>query len=208
MQDAELLRRWAQGDKASGRRFVERYFASVYSFFRSKVERGAEDLTQQVFAACLADPGRYRGEGTVRAFVLGIARRTLLKHFRKAYREASALELAQMSVEQLSGSPSSLLHARSETALLHRCLARLPLDLQIVLELQYWEECSLDEIARIVDIPTGTVKSRLARARALLREHIQSTREQGRLVQSTLEHLDDWAVELRRVIQARESTGR
>ena len=48
----------------------------------------------------------------------------------------------------------------------------LPLDLQIALELYYWEELSVVEVAAVLEVPEGTVKSRLHRARQLLREQL------------------------------------
>ena len=198
--DATLLRRWSAGDEIAGRTFVDRHFHSVYRFFRSKIDRAAEDLTQQVFAACAADPDRYRGEGTARAFVLGIARRILYKHFRKERREAQALRKGELSAADLGGSPSSALHARTEVQLLQHALRRIPLDLQILVELQYWEETTMTEIAEILEIPSGTVKTRLARARALLRQEIEAARAEPDLLRSTLEGLDTWAAHLREAL--------
>jgi RNA polymerase sigma-70 factor (ECF subfamily) len=195
--DAALLRQWAAGDDVAGRAFVDRHFTSVYRFFRSKIDRAAEDLTQQVFAACAAEPDRYRGEGTARAFVLGIARHTLYKHFRKERREAQALQKGELSAADLGGSPSSALHARTEVQLLHHALRRIPLDLQILIELQYWEETTMREIAEILEIPSGTVKTRLARARALLREEIEAARAEPDVLRSTLDGLDGWVAQLR-----------
>jgi RNA polymerase sigma-70 factor (ECF subfamily) len=200
--DGALLRSWAQGDDVAGRAFVDRHFDSVYRFFRSKIDRAAEDLTQQVFAACAADPSRFRGEGTARAFVLGIARHVLYKHFRKERREAQALQRGELSAADLGGSPSSALRARTEVQLLHHALRRIPLDLQILVELQYWEEVTMTEIAAILEIPSGTVKTRLARARALLRREIEAARAEPELLRSTLDGMDAWAADLRRALGA------
>lgn len=195
LTDAAVLRRWAAGDERAGRTLVDRHFESIYRFFRSKLDRGADDLTQQVFAACASDPGRYRGEGTVRAFLLGVARRVLYKHFRKQRRESDAV-LRGQSIEHLAGSPSSMLHAKAELQLLHAALRRLPLDLQILVELQYWEQLTMTEIGAVLEIPSGTVKTRLARARGLLREEVEAARAEPRLLRSTLAGLDRWVTGL------------
>jgi RNA polymerase sigma-70 factor (ECF subfamily) len=195
--DGELLRRWADGDEVAGQAFVERHFDAVYRFFRSKIDRGVEDLTQQVFLICADAAHRYRGEGRARSYVLGIARHVLYKRFRSERRYAHALRHAEPTAEALAGSPSSILRARSEVELLERALRRLPLDLQILLELQYWEDASIREIAEVLEIPAGTVKSRLARARAELRAQIEAAHVGPSLRDSTLEGLDTWVSELR-----------
>jgi RNA polymerase sigma-70 factor (ECF subfamily) len=69
-----------------------------------------------------------------------------------------------------SDSPSRFAAERQEQAQVLDALHRLPLDLQITLELHYWEEMTVAEIAVVLEIPVGTVKSRLHRARDRLRE--------------------------------------
>lgn len=195
--DAVLLSAWAAGDAEAGRALVDAHFDRVYRFFRSKIDRGAEDLTQEVFAACVADPSAFRGEGSFRAFLLGVARRTLFKQYRKREREGRALERQWISAEMIEPSPSGAAAARSEVELLGRALRRLPLDLQIVLELHYWEAASTAEIAAIVEIPVGTVKTRLMRARAELRERIGELSAAPALERSTLDGLEDWIGRMR-----------
>jgi RNA polymerase sigma factor (sigma-70 family) len=195
--DATLLSRWAAGDAEAGRALVEAHFDRVYRFFRSKLDRGAEDLTQEVFAACVAEPAAFRGESSFRAFLLGVARRMLWKHYRKREREGRALERQWITAELIEPSPSAAVAATSEVELLGRALRRLPLDLQIVLELHYWEAASTAEIAQIVEIPVGTVKTRLMRARTLLRERIAELDATPQLRRSTLEGLEGWVTRVR-----------
>ena len=191
-EDAALLSAWAAGDEEAGRALVDAHFARVYRFFRSKLDRGAEDLTQEVFAACVADPSAFRGDGSFRAFLLGVARRMLWKHYRARDREARALHRNFVSADMLEPSPSGAAAARSEVELLSRALRRLPLDLQIVLELHYWEAATTAEIAEVVEIPVGTVKTRLMRARSELRTRIAELQAAPAITQSTLEGLEAW----------------
>lgn len=195
--DAALLSAWAAGDAEAGRALVDAHFERVYRFFRSKIDRGAEDLTQEVFAACVAEPAGFRGEGSFRAFLLGVARRILYKHYRSRMREGRALRRQWISAEMLEPSPSAAVEAASEVELLGRALRRLPLDLQIVLELHYWEAASTAEIAQIVEIPVGTVKTRLMRARAQLRERIAELDATPELRRSTLDGLERWVGRVR-----------
>ena len=195
--DSALLSAWAAGDAEAGRALVDAHFDRVYRFFRSKLDRGAEDLTQEVFAACVADPTRFRGDGSLRAFLLGVARRILYKHYRARQREGRALERQWISAEMIEPSPSVAVAATSEVELLGRALRRLPLDLQIVLELHYWEAASTAEIAQIVEIPVGTVKTRLMRARTELRRRIAELDATPELRRSTLDGLEAWVGRVR-----------
>lgn len=195
--DATRLRAWADGDAEAGRALVEAHFDRVYRFFRSKLDRGAEDLTQEVFAACVAGASGYRGEGSFRAFLLGAARRILYKHYRSRAREGRALKRQWVSADMIEPSPSAAAAASSEVELLGRALRRLPLDLQIVLELHYWEAASTAEIAAIVEIPVGTVKTRLMRARTELRERIAALQATPELKRSTEDGLEGWIGRMR-----------
>ncbi len=195
--DAQLLHAWGEGDDAAGNTLVLRHFGVVYRFFASKLDTGVEDLAHQTFVACLDGRERFRGDASFRAYLLGTARHQLYRHFRKRRREHDALALHAMSAEQLTGSPSAALAARDEVRLLQLALRRIPLPLQILVELHYWEGLRMDEIAAVMEIPAGTVKSRLSRARASLREQILAADGSDALRRSTAQDFETWAVALR-----------
>ena len=76
-------------------------------------------------------------------------------------------------------------------------MRRIPVDCQVVLELLYWEELTTVEMAAVLEIPEGTVKSRLRRGRALLREAIEALASSPDLAGSTLLGIETWASALR-----------
>jgi RNA polymerase sigma factor (sigma-70 family) len=78
------------------------------------------------------------------------------------------------SIAHLTGSPSRIVALRQEQHAVLAALHELPLDLQIALELYYWEELTVGEVAQVLEVPEGTVKSRLHRARQLLRERLDA----------------------------------
>lgn len=200
--DNQLLTRWASGDAHAGRTLVERHFGIVCRFFESKLAHDSEDLVQRTFELCLAQANEFRGEGSVRGYLLGIARRQLYTHFRARRRETTALQREEdLSVEAWTLSVSSLLEARDERDLLLRALHKIPLDEQIAIELHYWEGLSTGEIGEILGTPAGTIKYRLSHGRKHLRALIAEAQLQPDLRRSTLQGLDAWVDEVRTAVE-------
>lgn len=142
--------------------------ATLQRFFRARI--GADlvaDLVQRTWAAFARARERIPAGVMLRAFLFGAARRELLMQLRKQYRGERAL--AKMAASEAAATLSQVIAAREQDQILHRALGRIPLDSRRALELYYWEELSIGEIAGVLEIPAGTVKSRLARARRLLR---------------------------------------
>jgi RNA polymerase sigma-70 factor (ECF subfamily) len=194
--DVELLTLWRAGDERAGNALVRRHFAALYRFFRNKVDESPKDLMQRTFLTCVEVLDRVPDDISFRTYLLGIARNKLLHHWRGQERQRRAMRTAASLDRDVPGSPSWAVALAQEQRLLLRALRRLPLDLQITLELFYWEELAVGEIARVVDIPAGTVKSRLHRARELLRESIVELAESEDLRRTTVEGLDGWVTSL------------
>jgi RNA polymerase sigma-70 factor (ECF subfamily) len=201
--DATLLRRWKQGDEHAGTLLVRRHFAVVYRFFRTKLDDELDDLVQQTFLACFEFADRFDpGRGSFAAFALGIGRKKLLLALRKRMRHARATALEAVCAADVSPNLSRPLALRQQATLLLEALRRLPLDQQIIVELHYWEALKLQEIALILDVPAGTVKSRLSRARNRLRELILSAEADMSLRRTTIDHFERWASCLRQRLRA------
>ncbi len=167
--DAALLAAWAAGDAAAGESLVRRHFATVHRFFRTRVaESVADDLTQRSFLVALERHERFRVDGSMRAFVLGIARLELLVHYRDQRKSAGVIDPDRDPIPDGATGAAQLLERRDDRRMLARALRRLPLDLQIAVELHYWEQLSSFEIAEVLDVPAPTIRSRLQRARKLL----------------------------------------
>ncbi len=192
--DEELLEAWRAGDRRAGEVLFERYYEPVARFFLNKTDAAAE-LIQQTFLACVEGAVKYRGEGSFRSFVFAIAYRQLCRHFRD--RRGDRIDLAEVSVAAMEPSPSQVMIEGEELRLLLAGLRQIPVDCQVVLELLYWEELTTVEMAAALEIPEGTVKSRLRRGRSLLRAAIEALASSPALADSTLHGIESWAGALR-----------
>jgi len=193
--DRELLEAWRGGDDRAGRKLVERHFATVYRFFANKLGDDIDDLVQQTFLACVEGRDRV-GEAGFRAYLFGIARNRLSRHFRDRYGEPGK-DVSVAQIVELVTTPAENLAQRREQRLLLQALRRLPIDLQIALELAYWEGFTDREVAAILDIPVGTLKSRLRKGRLQLDEVMQSLAGEARLFESTTQGFDGWVAAVR-----------
>lgn len=196
--DASLLDRWREGDRAAGDALFRRHFDSVYRFLRHKGDdRVAEELTQATFLAMTDASARFEGRSSFKAYLFGIARRQLLMHFRRRYSGPRRVDFEDMSIEDLGGTPSALVAAHQEQTLLLTALRRIPLDYQIAVELYYWEQMSTVQIAVVLDLPEGTVRSRLTRARARIADEVRALADDPAVAQRTVEGFETWARGLR-----------
>jgi len=197
-EDTVLLRRWRDGDRLSGDRLFQRHFHGVFRFFRNKTdESAAEELTQSTFLAVLNAAERFAGRSSFRTYVFSIARNQLLMHLRKRYSHGKVMDFGSISVAELGVSPSEVLVGRQEQRLLLRALRHVPIAMQIVVELYYWEGLSTAEVAEVLEVAPGTVRSRLARARERISEEIERLAGDAAVAQSTVEGFETWARKLR-----------
>lgn len=196
-EDFALLQAWRDGDAASGAALVRRFTPSLHRFFASKASDAVEDLVQASFLACVESRDRFRHGSSFRTYVLAIARRMLFKHYRKQFRHARATALEGVCADEMAPSPSLGVGLRQEVRILLGALRRIPIDQQIAIELFYWEGLAVPEVAEVLDVPPGTIKSRLSRAREALKAEILAGVGPQALMRSTAEELDRWAHELR-----------
>jgi len=194
--DETLLAAWRDGDRRAGSRLFQRHFEPIARFFYSKVQTGVEDLVQRTFLGLVERSEHIPAGVPVRAYLFGIARNILMRRFREQYRDG-VFDGETVSVADLGESPSALVDRREHLQLLYQALRSLPLELQIVVELFYWEKYSAPEIAGALDLPETTIRGRLRRARELLGESLHRLSPAPELAAATLDDLERWAGELR-----------
>lgn len=195
--DGDLLTAWRAGDRAAGEALFARHFLSIARFFRNKVSGDVEELIQRTFLGCLESQTRWSGEGSFRGYLFGIARNVLLMHLRTQSRRGTAIDVDAVSLCELGPTPSALVARMQEEQLLLDALVRLPIAHQLVLELFYWEELSVAEIADAMDCPVGTAATRLRRARQLLEAEMIALARSTELRDAVAVGFETWARALR-----------
>lgn len=191
--DAELLAAWGAGDRERGGLLFRRYVGAISRFFRTKVPNAAEDLTQSTFLALVGSAQTFRGVSSFRAFLFGIARNQLLVYLRSKGRGKQDFDPLTTSVLDAGASPSRVVSRHQQQELIARAMQHLPIDTQLALELHYFEELSLEEIAATTGEPVGTIKSRLSRGRTQLCAKLGELAAPQDLLTSTINELDRWA---------------
>ncbi len=167
--DLQLVSAWRGGDARAGVQLFDRHYAAVARFFRTKVAGDAEDdLVQETFTRCVAAAARYRGDGSFRAFLFGIAYNVLVDYVRRVSAARKLFDPAVQSARDAGPGPRTNAAAREQQRRVVEALQCIPLVYQTTLELHYWEQLGVDDIARVLDCPPGTVKTRLRKGRALL----------------------------------------
>jgi len=195
--DEALFSAWRGGDSKAGAELFERHYLPIARFFRNKVDEDAPDLAQKTFLACLEGKARIRGESSFRTYLFAVAHNVLYKHLRGKVREGARLDFGLTSVHDLRPTATTLITRRREERLLLLALRRLPLDLQVVLELYFWEKLTAREIAEVVDSNEGTIRTRIRRAKQLLEQAMAELAADPGELADTLSNLDAWAAAVR-----------
>jgi RNA polymerase sigma-70 factor (ECF subfamily) len=169
--DFALLEKWQRGEAAAGNELFSRHFDSIYRFFLYKAHGEVEDMVQRTFLSCVEARDRFAHKSSFRTFLFGIARNEL-RHFFRRRKKDDVLDFAVSSIAELNPSPSTMARHRGRTQQLMAALESLPVDLQLALELHYLEGLSGPALAEVLEVPEGTVRSRLHRAREQVAEKL------------------------------------
>jgi RNA polymerase sigma-70 factor (ECF subfamily) len=167
--DAELLRRIGQGDEDAMAAFYREHgrvvFAQVLLVAGERVL--AEEIVQDTMLGVWRGAGSFRGESSVRSWVIAIARRQTRDRLRA--RRLQVVDDAFLADQPGSGpGPEVMALDRAELAEVKGAIRELAPAHREVLGLAFGSGLSLPEVADVLEIPVGTVKSRLAAARTAL----------------------------------------
>lgn len=202
-KDAELYDAWHAGDAKAGGQLVDRHLGAIGRFFANKVknETDMEDLVGETFERCARTLGNFRHESSFRAYLYGIANNVLRDYIRRKHKQQHEVDLRTTCLRDLGPTPTTALAERREQVLLLQALRAIPLDCQIALELSYFESMSRRQIAEILEVPAGTVASRIRRGKDMLFSRIEELADSPALLQSTMSNIEGWAESLKAQIE-------
>ena len=169
----------AQDDKSSAgfEELAMPLFDSLYNFARWLVhnQNDAEDLIQETYLKALRSFASFQPGTNFRPWIFQILRNTFLSSCSKLERRMTLAVDSEEDLPATSATPESLLIGRSDIDAVRCAIEQLPVIFREVILLCDVEDASYREIAEILSIPIGTVMSRLARARKMVRESLRST---------------------------------
>ena len=162
--------RWFGGPKHSIEALVEAHYAALYCYaYRlSGSSQEAEDLTQETFCLVHRKLDQLRDETRAKAWLFSILRNAYLHRLRSSKKEKQVPLDGIGEVAERSPEPLPIV----DSAQLQKALDELPEAFRTPVILFYFEEFSYRDIAEQMDVPLGTVMSRLARAKTFLRQRL------------------------------------
>ncbi len=168
--DAQLVLEVLQKDRKATAEFVNRHADHIYSYVRRRLIpqiEYADDLVQEVFLAAWENLEKFRGESSLRSWLLGIARHKVEDHYRRRLREAELPSEEGGPIPE-PVDPRNIQDAIEEQQAARKTqevLANLPEAYSIVLRWRYWEKRGLSEIAHETGRTEKAIERLLARAR-------------------------------------------
>lgn len=178
-----------KGDQAAFETLLKKYRKSVYYMLLKMVKNAddAEDLTQEAFAKAFNSINKFDSKYAFSTWLFRIATNNCIDYIRKKRVQTVSIDQpmegddgSNMSFdvrdEELDPNASMLKKQRAEY--LTMAIDRLPEKYRILVELRYFKEFSYDEVAKELDIPLGTVKAQLFRARELLNQELKNVKSQ------------------------------
>jgi RNA polymerase sigma-70 factor (ECF subfamily) len=173
--DEVLIARIADGDRLAMQVLFARHHVRVYRFVLRLVrnESTAEDLISEVFLDVWKQAGKFEGRAAVSTWLLAIARFKALSALRRRPEQELDEETAA-AIEDTSDTPEVALQKKDKGALLRECLQSLSPEHREIVDLVYYHEKSVEEVAEIVGIPEATVKTRMFYARKKLGELLKA----------------------------------
>ena len=178
-----LVSRCLSGDETAWEQFVRLHTRQVYALcyrFTGSGEQ-AQDLTQEVFLRVFRTLKSFRStEGSLGTWLARLTRNLLIDHYRRSRQDrvTDSIEERLPVMEEAGGAdrPDHALAGREASEVLQRALQRLSPDLREAVILRDLEEMEYREIAQVLEIPEGTVKSRINRGRAELGRLLRNRR--------------------------------
>ena len=177
--DEALIAAIAKGDKSAMQVLFTRHSSRIYRFIARRTGNAslAEDVVSEVFLDVWRRANRFEGRSTVATWLMAIARHKALS----AMRHSSDLPLddVALAVVDTADDPETVVHKKDRRAIVQKCLAQLSPAHREVMDLVYYHQHAVAEVARIVGVPEGTVKTRMFYARKHMGQLLQAAGVHG-----------------------------
>jgi RNA polymerase sigma-70 factor (ECF subfamily) len=169
--DVALIRSIAEGNKHAMQNLFARHNVRVFRFVLRFVgdKSAAEDLVSEAFLDVWRQAGRFQGRSQVTTWLLAIARNKALSALRRRSTEELD-EDAAAAIEDPQDNPEVTMQNRQKSGILLNCLTQLSPAHREVIDLVYYHQKSIDEVAEITGVPQNTVKTRMFYARKRIAE--------------------------------------
>jgi RNA polymerase sigma-70 factor, ECF subfamily len=173
--DDKLLSRIRAGDELALQTLYGRHHVKVYRFALRLLrnEQSAEDVVSEVFIDVWRNSSGFEGRSEASTWLLAMARNKAYSLLRKR-KEDELDEEAASAIEDEADNPEVVMQKKMKGDLLRGCLSRLSVEHREVIDLVYYHDKSVEEVALIVGAPEGTVKTRMFHARKRLSELAQA----------------------------------
>ncbi len=172
--DSELLDRIADSDKLAMQALFRRHNVRVYRFALCFVrdEALAEDVVNEVFVDVWRNANRFDGNSQVSTWILAIARFKALSSLRR-HKDDALDDVEAAAIPDTADDPEIAMQKKDRVAILRECMSHLSLDHREIIDLVYYHEKSIVEVAEIVGVPENTAKTRMFHARQRLSKLLQ-----------------------------------
>lgn len=177
--DASLVSASKRGDQEAFALLVQRHQRRVFNLVFGMVQQyeEASEITQETFLAAWQGLPSFRGEARFSTWLHRIAYNCALKQLEQRKRDKvlqSAMQAEQLIESRNPERADAVMETHARQALVQDLLARLPEKYRVVLVLRHLQEMTYEEMAEILTMPIGTIKTHLFRARHLLKERLEA----------------------------------
>lgn len=177
MDERRLLQKAQEGDRKAFEALVALHSRRVYNLALGYTGRhhDAEEIAQTVFVKVWKALPQFRGASAFSTWLYRLTLNACTDHYRRERKRRGDLSLDDPDlapIRDAAPSPEEIVIQREEEAILRKALAELPEQHRVILILREMDGLDYQEIAQVLELQVGTVKSRLARARRALREKL------------------------------------
>lgn len=187
-EDLDLVDRAKKGDQAAFNKLMSRYRESIFFMVLKMVHNrdDAEDLTMEAFGKAFNNLHNYSADFAFSTWLFKIATNNCIDHIRKKRLQTTSLEqtstsdegeVTPIAVKDHNPDPEESMMKEQRAEKIRSAIEQLSPKYRALIELRYLDELAYEEIAEKLDIPLGTVKAQLFRAKDMLYNILKQTKE-------------------------------